>query len=220
MRIDYTAGVSAVKKPRRVVAPREKRIDGRRLRAERTREAILVALLDLVRGGEVTPSAPQIAAKAGVALRSIAQHFPSREALFAAAAAAYRNVAPRTAEIDMSLPRAERVAAFAARRAEVLDTTAPYRLTATIMAAQSPAVHEGLRAAARLRRAEVATAFAPELERISGRGRTEVLDALDAAASGRAWDALRDDMQLAPRAAQARLQLMISAILDAAITPP
>jgi AcrR family transcriptional regulator len=195
----------------RTVAP--KRVDGRRLRAERTRAAILGALLTLVREGQVTPTAPQIAARAGVALRSIAQHFPSREVLFAAAAAAYRDVAPRTAAVDPSLPRGERIVEFAARRAEVLETTAPYRLTATIMAAQSPAVHEGLRAAARLRRAEVAAAFATELDARPPKPRAELLDALDAVASGRAWDALRDDMQLSPKIAQARMAALIAAVL-------
>lgn len=197
----------------KTVAP--KRVDGRRLRTERTRAAILGALLELVRGGVVTPTAPQIAAKAGVALRSIAQHFPSREALFAAAAAAYRDAAPRTGEVDPSLPLAERIEAFAARRAEVLETTAPYRLTATIMAAQSPAVHEGLRAAARLRRHEVAAVFAPELDRHARGARADLLDVLDAAASGRTWDALRDDMQLAPKSAQARMAFLIRAVLAA-----
>ena len=195
----------------KVVAP--KRVDGRRLRAERTRASILTALLELVRGGVVTPTAPQIAAKAGVALRSIAQHFPSREALFAAAAAAYRDLAPRTGEVDPSLPLDERIEAFAARRAEVLEVTAPYRLTATIMAAQSPAVHEGLREAARLRRHEVAAVFERELEPLARGARGDLIDALDAVASGRAWDALRDDMQLAPRAAQARLAFLIRAVL-------
>jgi AcrR family transcriptional regulator len=213
-RARYAARVKG-SRSRGVVAHRSARVDGRKLRAEKTRAAILEALLALVQDGEVTPSAPQIAAKAGVALRSIAQHFPSREALFAAAAAAYRDVAPRTADIDASAPRAARVAAFAAKRADVLETTAPYRLTATIMVAQSPAVHEGLRAAARLRRAEVARAFAPELDELSGRARTELLDLLDAAASGRTWDALRDDMELAPRVAQARMATILAAILAA-----
>ena len=195
----------------KTVAP--KRVDGRRLRAERTRAAILGALLSLVREGEVTPTAPQIAARAGVALRSIAQHFPSREVLFAAAAAAYRDVAPRTTTVDPALPRDERIAAFAARRAEVLETTAPYRLTATIMAAQSPAVHEGLRAAARLRRAEVAAAFATELDAHPAKTRGALLDALDAVASGRTWDALRDDMELSPKIAQQRMTALIAAVL-------
>jgi TetR/AcrR family transcriptional regulator, regulator of autoinduction and epiphytic fitness len=205
VRNDYTAGVSAVKSSsRKTVAPKEARVDGRRLRTERTRAAILRALLELVHGGVVTPTAPQIAAKAGVALRSIAQHFPSREALFAAAAAAYRDLAPRTGEVDPSLPLDERIEAFAARRAEVLET---------IMAAQSPAVHEGLRAAARLRRHEVAAVFAPELDRHARGARADLLDVLDAAASGRTWDALRDDMQLAVKSAQARMAFLIRAVL-------
>ena len=198
------------------VAPRQARVDGRRLRAERTRDAILEALLDLIGAGEVAPAAPQIAARAGVALRSIAQHFPSREDLFAAVVARYRDRAPPTEPVDPARPRAARVAAFVERRARILEATTPYRRTATVIAATSRAVAAGLREAARGRRAEVAAAFAPELARLPRRGRTELLDVLDAAAGGRTWDALREDQGLSPRTARSRLAFLLGAALAAA----
>ncbi|MEO8875446.1 MAG: hypothetical protein ABI461_07665, partial [Polyangiaceae bacterium] len=60
--------------------------DGRHLRAARTHHAIVSALLDLAAQGELAPTAQAIATRAKVALRSIRQHFPTREALFVAAA--------------------------------------------------------------------------------------------------------------------------------------
>ncbi|MCE9573969.1 MAG: hypothetical protein K8W52_12540, partial [Deltaproteobacteria bacterium] len=182
----------------KVATPRVARTtgeDGRHRRARRTRTAILTALLALVEEGKVTPTAPQIAARANVALRSVAQHFPSRELMFAAAAAHYRAVAPRTLSTDRQATLADRIAGFAARRATVLETTAPFRRTATAMASQSTAVADGMRAAARARRREVAAAFAPELEALAEVARGALLDALDVVCSGRAWDALRDDLR-------------------------
>src|SRR3954465_7340684 len=60
--------------------------DGRRLRAVRTRARILEALLELLDEGRPEPTASEIAERAGVALRSIAQHFKTREQLLAALA--------------------------------------------------------------------------------------------------------------------------------------
>lgn len=206
----YTAAMSTAPVP---VSPAP--ADGRHRRAQRTHTAILTALLALVEEGQVAPSAPQIAARAGVALRSIAQHFPSRERMFAAAAARYREVAPRTTAGDPALSVAERVARFAIRRARVLETTAPFRRAATSLAAQSIAAAEDLRAAAGLRRAEVAAAFAPDLEPRDEPARAALLDALDVVCGGRAWDAMREDLGLPAAVAQDRLAFLISAVLAA-----
>ena len=47
-------------------------LDGRRARTVRTRAAILEAVLALLRGGDINPTAAEIARQAGVSLRSIA----------------------------------------------------------------------------------------------------------------------------------------------------
>ena len=56
-------------------------IDGRRARGQRTRLKVIEALLELVSEGVVRPTAQEIAARAGVALRTVYHHFEDVEAL-------------------------------------------------------------------------------------------------------------------------------------------
>lgn len=58
--------------------------DGRHRRSERSRDSIVTAMLDLVAGGAISPSAEEIAARAGVGLRSVFRHFRDMETLFRA----------------------------------------------------------------------------------------------------------------------------------------
>ena len=68
-------------------APRRKRrqVDGRRLRSERTRHLIIEAYLDLLKLAPGTPTAAQIAARAGYSVRSIFERFSDLDALGLAA---------------------------------------------------------------------------------------------------------------------------------------
>ena len=59
-------------------------VDGRRLRSERSREAIVEATLILMYEGNLIPTAQAIAERAGVGVRSFFRHFADMEALFAA----------------------------------------------------------------------------------------------------------------------------------------
>ena len=49
--------------------------DGRRMRSERSRDAIIEAALQLVQEGILVPTAQQIADRAGVAMRTFFRHF-------------------------------------------------------------------------------------------------------------------------------------------------
>ncbi|MBS0550697.1 MAG: hypothetical protein JSR24_23320 [Proteobacteria bacterium] len=62
------------------------RIDGRRLRSERTKQLIIEAFLALLRDAPVMPTAVQIAERAGYSVRSIFERFPDLIALRVAAA--------------------------------------------------------------------------------------------------------------------------------------
>src|SRR5438132_352803 len=59
-------------------------IDGRTARALRTREAIVDASIALVDEGDLRPTAPRIAERAKVSVRSVFQHFDDLEGLYAA----------------------------------------------------------------------------------------------------------------------------------------
>jgi AcrR family transcriptional regulator len=59
-------------------------IDGRRLRSERSKLAIIEAALALIAEGELVPTAQQISERAGVGIRSFFRHFEDMESLFVA----------------------------------------------------------------------------------------------------------------------------------------
>jgi len=59
--------------------------DGRRLRSERSRQAIIDASLALIGEGVLVPTAQQISERAGVGIRSFFRHFSDMENLFATA---------------------------------------------------------------------------------------------------------------------------------------
>ncbi len=57
--------------------------DGRRQRSERSRQAILAAMLELVEEGVLVPTAQQVSERAGVGIRTVFRHFSDMESLFA-----------------------------------------------------------------------------------------------------------------------------------------
>lgn len=58
--------------------------DGRRRRSQNSRNAIVAAMLELVAEGRITPSAEEVASRAGVGLRTVFRHFTDMESLYAA----------------------------------------------------------------------------------------------------------------------------------------
>ncbi len=66
-------------------------VDGRRLRSERSRLAIIEAALALQEEGVLVPTAQQISERAGVGIRSFFRHFEDMESLFEAADEAIRD---------------------------------------------------------------------------------------------------------------------------------
>ncbi len=60
-------------------------VDGRTARGLRTRRAVVDALLALQEEGDLEPTAQRVAARAGVALRTVFGHFSDMETLWAQA---------------------------------------------------------------------------------------------------------------------------------------
>ena len=59
--------------------------DGRRLRSERSKQAIIDAILALMEEGNLVPSAQTVADRAGIGIRSVFRHFADMEELYAIA---------------------------------------------------------------------------------------------------------------------------------------
>jgi TetR/AcrR family transcriptional regulator of autoinduction and epiphytic fitness len=188
-------------------------VDGRTLRALRTREAVVEALLALIEDGDLRPTAPRIAERAGVSLRSVFQHFTDLEALFhAVAERQFERIAAQVGPLpDGSLD--ERLEAFVAQRTRVLEFLTPVRRAALLQEPFSAELRASRDRLMRLARQEVATVFSAELGALPPGDRGDLLDALDAAASWPAWEQLRAGQGLAVPRARRVFAGMLAALL-------
>ncbi len=166
--------------------------DGRVLRAERTRRAVVEALLDLLGEGELQPTARQVSDRSGVSMRSIFRLFEDVDALHAAGNAAHlERVAHLFAPPEASGPVAARTAALVAQRTRLYETITPVRRVAIHLARRSRPIAAALARANVLLRDQLAAQYAPELAALPPGSRAEAIEALDAVTSWETWDRLR-----------------------------
>jgi AcrR family transcriptional regulator len=186
-------------------------VDGRRLRRQQNREAVIDALLALFRAGNYRPSCLEIAASAGLSERSLFRYFDDMDDLHRAAA---------DREIMLALPL-------------LVQTAAPHDLThvkierlvharAALFERAGPALR-ALRANAHVQarlavaldrhrafeRGQLSELFAPELAACG----TAVLPAIEVLCSYRSWDRLRHQQGLSTESATATLIAALAALL-------
>ncbi len=188
--------------------------DGRTVRAERTRQALVDALLALLDEGQVQPTAERIAERAGVSERSLFQHFADREALYQAVAVQqYERIVPTLEPIDVSLPLPERIEAFVEQRARLLETVTPVRRAALLLEPESEMVSNWLQTTRRQKAREVERVFRAELEQFPQTERGVLLAALVAASAWTSWEALRAHQRLSVDRSRAAMRATLTALL-------
>lgn len=192
-------------------AAKSEKIDGRRERTKRTRVAILAALTELLDEGAIEPTAAEIAGRAKVAVRSLGQHFASREELLLAVAEFHAGRLRPSPRIEQTATFDERLSAFVKHRSKVLEASSAMRRAAAVVLARSPSIAEALRRVAAERRAASGLVFAAEIAKAEDPGATERAVAL--VSSGHAWDSLRHDMSLGAKAAREQLTFTLCALL-------
>lgn len=186
--------------------------DGRVARGARNREALVDALLALLREGVARPRAREIADRAGLSLRTVFQHFDDLEALHASAADRQgEHLAAYFEPLPADGPTEARVEAIVARRAALYEEIAAVRRASLLVV--SPVLdRRRAEMSTRLRR-EVARTFTPELERWPAGRRADRLAALDLTLSWEAWDALRRFQGLSVAAATRVTALLVGSLL-------
>ena len=193
-------------------------LDGRSARALRTREAIVDACIGLVEEGELRPTAPRVAERAGVSVRSVFQHFDDLPSLHIAVT---ERIVARLAvllhPIDPSMPFDARVVAFIRHRGALLEAVTPFRRAANVHGPFAPEISHVLRAGNDYLREEVARAFRPELDQAPALDRREVLEGLATTLSWAAWDVLRADGGCTVAQASAVTQRMVRALIADAV---
>jgi AcrR family transcriptional regulator len=120
-------------------AGRSDRVDGRRERSRSSHRRIVEAMLDLVEGGDLMPSAARVAEEAGVGLRTVFRHFDDMDSL-------YREISATIAKRVMPIVTAPyshddwraNIGDLTRRRTRVFETMLPFRLAANVKRYQSP----------------------------------------------------------------------------------
>jgi AcrR family transcriptional regulator len=169
----------------------EPAVDGRRQRSERSRTAVIEALLALYDEGTVRPTVAQVAERSGVSERSVFRHFTDMEDL--ASAALERQLAevrPFFAAPEADGTQRERIEALVAQRVALHGRMANLARAAAHHAASSSTVAEAVAGRRRLLRQQVEVQFAPELRSLGPADADPLLAALDQAFSLEALDYL------------------------------
>jgi TetR/AcrR family transcriptional regulator of autoinduction and epiphytic fitness len=193
-----------------------KDVDGRHRRAERSRAAVVDALLSLYDDGVVRPGVADIAARAGVSPRSVFRHFADLEGL--AEAAIDRQWERVHVLFDAPAPDADlgaRVSALVDQRLRLHGAVIGVARAAAVLSTSSPVVASTLRARRRLLGDQVVALFAPELRARHGHGRSELAAALEATASLENVDYLRTHARLDSDRAAAVVRRMLRSLLEA-----
>lgn len=163
------------------------------------------------------PTIGQVAAQAGVGLRTLYQHFPDAPALYAGT---FDHVVALTLAtmppVSPEGPLAERIAGFVERRSRVCEDWTPIWRVALRFAGHDRGFRERVRKVNQLLRARAEILYAPELSRLAPAQRTLVLDLLLSMTEMEAWEHLRIQCKRDVDDARAAWRFSVAALFDAA----
>jgi len=183
--------------------------DGRHRRGEDSRARIIAAMLELVHGGELSPSAEQVAARAEVGLRTVFRHFTDMDSLYREMSGAIE--AEMKVIVDRPFTAQDwrgRVVELVGRRAAVFEKIAPFKRASAVSRHRSKFLEaDEARLVATLR--EILVAQLPKAA-AGGAGNLEILDLL---LSFESWSRLRREQSLSPRDAQSALEAAVRTLI-------
>lgn len=185
------------------------RVDGRRERGRSSHRRIVEAMMELIAGGDLMPSAARVAEEAGIGLRTVFRHFDDMDSLYSEISA---TVADRVMPIIMAPYDSDNWRAnlreLARRRVRVFETMLPFRLAANIKRYQSPFLMGEYGRVVTIER-ELVLRLLPtdvQVHRIAAEG-------LCATLSFQNWRALRHDQSLSAEEAGTVTAHMVDALI-------
>ena len=208
---------TSVASPDPPLSSKPARVDGRRLRSERTRRLIVEAYMALVRENAQMPTAVQIAERAGYSVRSIFERFPDLTALRVAVtdyaiAEARANGALR----DLDADRMTRIKSQVHQRGQTCERWLPMWRILSSDASVSPDLAQRIAMIQQLIVMRMEMMFKPELATVPEGDRRKIMLALEALTAFESWARMRELHGLSVEQASAVWVRTIDRLLPAA----
>lgn len=186
--------------------------DGRRLRREQNREAVIDALVELFEEGRYQPGTAEIAERAGLSPRSLFRYFDDVDDLNHAAVD--RQLAKARPLLDLGVgpdaPTAEKIRHLVARRVQLHEATTAGARAARASAHRRPVVAAQLHDSRAYLCHQIERLFPDEL----GDARATLLPPVDALCSFETYELLRHDHGLSPTEVTTALVTALTRLLD------
>lgn len=170
-------------------------------------------MLELVRGGDMSPSAASVAQVAGVSLRSVFRHFEDMDSL-------YREMSERIAaevmpEVVKPYAAADwrgRLGELLSRRAGIFERIFPFRVSGDLRRFQSPFLMDDHRRILALERAGLEAVLPAEI-----RSDARLFAAIEVVAGFPSWRRLRQDQLLSAADAEDVIRFSVERLVEGAL---
>ncbi len=183
--------------------PKPSRIDGRRLRSARTKQAIIEAYLLLLREGNQVPTASQIAARAGYSVRSVFERFADlHELRVAATDHAFSLGTAKATEQDFGGDRRSRLDKHVRTRAWICEQWLPLWRSLNINQGDSSDLRSRIHLIRQAILKRIELIYRPELSTLPEVERRHTMIAIESLIDFECWARMRDDCGLSVEEAQ------------------
>lgn len=184
--------------------------DGRHLRSSHSRGRIIDAMIELVREGVLEPTAEQVSARAGLAMRTVFRHFKDMDSLYSEISSRMHSRARAIVRADVHGGTWQQTLHdLAERRIRLYEEMLPMRLSADALRHRSTFLQEDHARFVAATRRDLRKVLPDEVARDKVR-----FEALDALLSFELWLRLRRVQHLSARAAGNVIRAGIEAIVQ------
>jgi AcrR family transcriptional regulator len=184
--------------------------DGRKQRSERSRLAIVDAMLDIIMDGKMEPSAAEIAERAGVSARTVFRHFEEMDSLYSEMTERMEaQIMPIIQQPFTGEGWRAQLDQLLERRAMIYEKIMPLKIAASIRRFSSDYLMLNYQRFLHLERTGLENVL-PEPVRKDA----TLLSAIEMCAGFQTWRRLRQDQKLSVKQSTNVVKLTVSKLLD------
>jgi len=184
--------------------------DGRRKRGDESRRKIVDAMIALVREGQMSPSAAEVAERADVGLRTVFRHFEEMEVLFREIAEVTRaRILPTLGKPYAGATWRERLGELVSRRIALYEDIMPLKVAGSVLRFRSPFLMQDYNEHLRMERRTLKQVLPDNI--VDDR---DLFRSIEMVTSFQAWRRLRQDQALSLHEATRVIHRLVDGVLS------